>query len=113
MRDRGADRATHGSAREAVLLATRVIRTVEATLPAELGKLNAFAALVLLGIDERGLDAGDRKLLETLEKSKKPLGLATLAAKAGIGAATILERHEPFLLRLGLVEVTPYGRRAC
>jgi Holliday junction resolvasome RuvABC ATP-dependent DNA helicase subunit len=43
----------------------------------------------------------------------KPLGLATLAAKTGIGAATILERHEPFLLRLGLVEVTPFGRRAC
>jgi Holliday junction resolvasome RuvABC ATP-dependent DNA helicase subunit len=31
----------------------------------------------------------------------------------GIRVATILARHEPFLLRLGLVEVTPFGRKAC
>jgi Holliday junction DNA helicase RuvB len=106
-------RASRGSAREAVLLATRVIRAVDGALPGGLDKANAFAALQLLGLDERGLDAGDLKLLETLKKSRKPLGLATLAAKTGIGAATILERHEPFLLRLGLVEITALGRVAC
>jgi Holliday junction DNA helicase RuvB len=65
-----------------------------------------------MSIDERGLDAGDRKLVQTLRQAKKPLGLATLAAMTGIRVATILARHEPFLLRLGLVEVTPFGRRA-
>ena len=33
--------------------------------------------------------------------------VVTVAVSLG---ATILERHEPFLLKLGLVEITPNGR---
>jgi hypothetical protein len=35
-----------------------------------------------------------------------------IAKRAAILAATILERHEPFLIRLRLVGVTPFGRVA-
>lgn len=102
-------RAARGTAREAVHLARRVVRAAAGVLDGS----GALSALRLLGIDERGLDSGDRRILEALRASKKPLSLATLAAKTGIRKATLLERHEPYLLRLGLIEVTPLGRRAC
>jgi Holliday junction DNA helicase RuvB len=66
-----------------------------------------------MGIDERGLDPFDRLILATLRAAARPLSLATLAAKTGISEVTLLERHEPYLLKLGLMEVTPLGRVAC
>ena len=65
-----------------------------------------------MGIDARGLDPADRKIVATLQAVRKPVSLAGLAAKTGIAKETILERHEPYLLKLGLVEVTPLGRVA-
>lgn len=107
-------RAARGTAREAVILATRVIRAEDGAdeAGAEIDEDRAAAALRLMSIDERGLDAGDRKLVGVLRAAKKPIGLTTLAAMTGIRPATILARHEPYLLRLGLVEVTPLGRTA-
>ena len=71
-------------------------------------------ALVLLEIDELGLDAGDRNLLIRMIDmyGTNPVGLTTLAALTGDEASTIEDFYEPYLLQVGLLERTPRGRRA-
>lgn len=70
--------------------------------------------LTLLGVDQIGLSAADRKLLLTLiEKfGGGPVGLNTLAAATAEEEATIAEVHEPYLIQLGFLERTPRGRTA-
>ena len=71
-------------------------------------------ALLLLEIDELGLDAGDRNLLVRMIDmyGTNPVGLTTLAALTGDEASTIEDFYEPYLLQVGLLERTPRGRRA-
>lgn len=71
-------------------------------------------ALTLLEIDELGLDAGDRNLLQRMIDmyGVNPVGLTTLAALTGDEASTIEDFYEPYLLQVGLIERTPRGRRA-
>lgn len=71
-------------------------------------------ALTLLEVDELGLDAGDRNLLEKMVDlyGDSPVGLSTLAALTGDETATIEDFYEPYLLQIGLIERTPRGRRA-
>ncbi|TAN37203.1 Holliday junction branch migration DNA helicase RuvB [Patescibacteria group bacterium] len=71
-------------------------------------------ALALLEIDELGLTALDRKILEVIiEKFKGgPVGLSTIAAALSEEMATLEEVNEPYLLQLGLIERTPRGRLA-
>ena len=72
------------------------------------------AALRLLEVDEIGLTQPDRTLLTIMiEKfGGGPVGLSTLGAATSEEQATIEEVYEPFLLKLGLLERTPRGRRA-
>lgn len=69
-------------------------------------------SLRLEGVDEAGLDATDRKLLEVIIDKFKggPVGLSTLAAASSEDAETIEEVYEPYLIQLGLLERTPRGR---
>lgn len=71
-------------------------------------------ALHLLEIDELGLNASDRKLLETIitKFNGGPVGLTTLGAATGEEEGTIEDVVEPYLLQLGLIERTPRGRIA-
>ena len=71
-------------------------------------------ALVLLEIDELGLDTGDRNLLRMMIEmyGSNPVGLTTLAALTGDETSTIEDFYEPYLLQIGLLERTPRGRRA-
>ncbi len=71
-------------------------------------------ALHLLEIDELGLSASDRKLLETIisKFGGGPVGLTTLSAATGEEEGTIEDVVEPYLLQLGLIERTPRGRTA-
>lgn len=68
--------------------------------------------LKLLGIDELGLDATDRKLLLTIAEKFKggPVGLSTLSAATQEEADTVEDIYEPFLMQLGFLERTPRGR---
>jgi Holliday junction DNA helicase RuvB len=79
-----------------------------------LSKENVDRALTLLEIDDLGLSAIDRKILETIiEKfGGGPVGLGTLSAAIAEEQATVEEVHEPYLLQLGLLERTPRGRIA-
>lgn len=70
--------------------------------------------LKLIDIDEAGLEATDRKILETIitKFSGGPVGLNALAAATNEEKGTIEEIYEPFLMRLGFIERTPKGRVA-
>lgn len=69
-------------------------------------------ALTKLDIDETGLDANDRRLLETMIKyyGGGPVGLETLAAAIGEESITIEDVYEPFLIQIGFLSRTPRGR---
>lgn len=69
-------------------------------------------ALKMLGVDDRGLDAIDIKLLKTMIEyyNGGPVGLATLAANVGEETDTIEEMYEPYLLQIGFIKRTARGR---
>lgn len=69
-------------------------------------------ALERLEVDQRGLDAMDRKILHTIgfRFDGGPVGLSNLAAAIGEEQDTIEEVYEPYLIREGLMQRTPQGR---
>jgi len=74
----------------------------------------ARAALEFLEIDEKGLEPGDRKIIETIidKFSGGPVGLKTLAAATSEEEDAILDIYEPYLMQLGFIERTSKGRVA-
>jgi len=72
----------------------------------------AQEALALHEVDERGLEATDRELLETIVEKFDggPVGLSTLAVALGEESDTIEDVYEPYLLKLGFLQRTPRGR---
>lgn len=72
----------------------------------------ARAAMDMLGVDEYGLDATDRRILMTMidKFGGRPVGVDTLAAATGEDSTTVEEVYEPYLLRLGFIARTPRGR---
>jgi len=74
----------------------------------------AREALSMLEVDERGLDAMDRKILEALvfKFSGGPVGLKTLSMVVNEEPDTIEEVYEPYLIQEGLINRTPKGRTA-
>jgi Holliday junction DNA helicase RuvB len=73
----------------------------------------AAAALDLLDIDERGLDALDRQLLVAMAEHHGggPVGLQTMAATISEPVETIEDVVEPYLIQAGLLARTPRGRQ--
>lgn len=71
-------------------------------------------ALNMLEIDELGLEATDKKLLEIIIKKFNggPVGLKTLAAGIFEETETIEDVYEPYLMQIGFLERTPRGRVA-
>ncbi|MCL4168635.1 UNVERIFIED_CONTAM: hypothetical protein GTU68_052416, partial [Idotea baltica] len=74
----------------------------------------AKSALLMLEIDELGLDRMDRTLLRLMiEKfGGGPVGLDTLAAALHEDRTTIEDVYEPYLLQQGFIHRTPRGRVA-
>lgn len=68
--------------------------------------------MISLGIDTLGLNETDRHILQLMAERYRggPVGLRTIAALIDEEERTIEENHEPFLLRIGLIEKTPQGR---
>ncbi|MDD2213951.1 MAG: Holliday junction branch migration DNA helicase RuvB [Oscillospiraceae bacterium] len=68
--------------------------------------------LAALDIDERGLDAVDRRLMQTMIDifGGGPVGLDNMAASTGEDAVTIEDVYEPYLMQLGFLAKTPRGR---
>jgi Holliday junction DNA helicase RuvB len=73
----------------------------------------ATAALDLLEIDERGLDALDRQLLRAIAEHHGggPVGLHTMAATISEPVETLEDVIEPYLMQIGLLARTSRGRQ--
>ncbi|MEL4105560.1 Holliday junction branch migration DNA helicase RuvB [Oscillospiraceae bacterium WX1] len=69
-------------------------------------------ALSQLEIDRTGLDAIDRRLLESIIKNYGggPVGLETIAATINEETVTLEDVYEPFLMQQGFLTRTPRGR---
>lgn len=79
------------------------------------GVINEAAAddaLSRMEVDDLGLDATDRRLLEAMIKNYNggPVGLETIAAAIGEEAVTIEDVYEPYLMQIGFLSRTPRGR---
>ncbi len=72
----------------------------------------ADAALTRLEVDQRGLDAFDKRYLRLVAEAfgGGPVGIETIAAALGEARDAIEETVEPFLLQQGFVQRTPRGR---
>lgn len=75
---------------------------------------SAKIGLDRLEVDEIGLDANDRRILQTLIQFYKggPVGLETLAAAIGEESVTLEDVYEPYLMQIGFLSRTPRGRCA-
>ncbi len=99
-------------------IANRLLRRVRdyAAVRAEglVDRPTAEKALVVFEIDEAGLDAVDRAILEAviLKFGGGPVGLSTLAIAVSEEPETVEDAYEPFLLQQGLLQRTPRGRIA-
>lgn len=69
-------------------------------------------ALLLLDIDENGLNKLDRSLLRSIlyDFNGGPVGIETLAAMTGEDRETLEDTCEPFLMRNGFIQKTTRGR---
>jgi Holliday junction DNA helicase RuvB len=74
----------------------------------------ADRALTLLGVDRRGLDEIDRRILKVIidDFGGGPVGLKTISISVGEDTRTIEDVYEPYLIRTGLIKRTPQGREA-
>ena len=72
----------------------------------------ADLALTALEVDELGLDAVDRRMLQSIIRhyGGGPVGLETLAATVGEEAVTLEDVYEPYLMQKGFLTRTPRGR---
>ena len=72
----------------------------------------AAYALEYLGIDDRGLDFMDLKILSLIKDHFHggPVGIDTLSAVLGEEADTVEDFYEPFLIQQGLMRKTARGR---
>lgn len=74
----------------------------------------AREALLLLDVDEYGLDEMDARIVKTIIENYDggPVGLNTLAVAVSEDAGTLEEVYEPFLIQNGLLMRTHRGRMA-
>ena len=74
----------------------------------------AKKALVMLGIDDRGLDDMDKKILTAIIKNFDggPVGLDTIGVAISENPRTVEEVYEPYLIQKGYIQRTSRGRIA-
>lgn len=72
----------------------------------------ADEALIALEVDYLGLDAVDRRMLQSIIENYAggPVGLDTLAATINEESVTLEDVYEPYLMQMGFLTRTPRGR---
>ena len=73
---------------------------------------SARLALDRLEIDEIGLDANDRRMLDAIIRfyNGGPVGIETIASIVGEESITLEDVVEPYLMQIGFLSRTPRGR---
>ena len=107
-------RRSRGTPRVANRLLRRVRDYAQVRGDGRVTRVAADAGLSMLGVDERGLDGMDRRVLTAIagKFDGGPVGVESLAAAISEERDTIEDVIEPFLLQQGLVMRTPRGRVA-
>lgn len=105
---------SRGTPRVANRLLKRVRDYAQVEGEGRITKELAQYALKMLGVDEKGLDEMDKRIVATIiEKfNGGPVGLKTLALSVGEEPDTIEEVYEPYLIQEGLLKRTLRGRQA-
>ena len=105
---------SRGTPRIANRLLRRVRDFAEVKGNGHVDKATADAALLMLDVDQIGLDVMDRKmLLAIIEKfAGGPVGVDNLAAALSEERDTIEDVLEPYLIQQGYLQRTPRGRIA-
>jgi Holliday junction resolvasome RuvABC ATP-dependent DNA helicase subunit len=101
-----------GTPREALRLLDRVLEDAASRNLKRLGGATAAEALARLGYDAQGLAPLEQRYVSLLRGSVVPVPVARLARLLGASVRTLLGEVEPFLFRLGLVDIGPRGRMA-
>lgn len=78
----------------------------------QITKKAADDALAMLEVDAIGLEAQDRRYLQTLVSvfSGGPAGISAIGHTMNVPPDTLEDEVEPFLLRVGFIQRTPRGR---
>ncbi len=107
-------RRSRGTPRIANRLLRRVRDFAEVEAQGHIDANVAARALAVFEVDDLGLDALDRRVLEALVRrfGGGPVGLGTLAVAVGEESDTLEDAVEPFLVQSGLLHRTPRGRVA-
>src|SRR5512144_588863 len=113
----GADelaRRARGTPRIAIRLLQRARDFAEVEGEGKLTKAIVDTTLERLGVDARGLDAMDRRILTVILDTfgGGPVGIDAVAAAVGEEGDTLEDVYEPFLVREGFLARTPRGRVA-
>ncbi len=107
-------RRSRGTPRVANRLLRRVRDYAQVRADGIINRPVTDAALKMLGVDEKGLDKMDRKILLSLIQKFDggPAGIDTLSAVVGEERDTLEDVYEPFLVQEGYLNRTPRGRMA-
>jgi Holliday junction DNA helicase RuvB len=106
-------RRSRGTPRVALRLLKRVRDFAEVNGENEIIISRCKYALDELGVNDKGFDEMDLKLLELLVSNKgRPMGLSTIGAALSEDEGTLEEAIEPYLLANGYIERTARGRIA-
>jgi Holliday junction DNA helicase RuvB len=106
-------RRSRGTPRIAGRLLRRVRDFAAVAGHAEIDRATASEALGRLEVDERGLDAMDRRYLSCIAESfgGGPVGIETLSAALSEPRDALEDIIEPFLIQEGFLQRTPRGRQ--
>jgi Holliday junction DNA helicase RuvB len=107
-------RRARGTPRIAIRLLQRARDFAQVEGDGSLTKRIVDTTLARLEVDERGLDAMDRRILAVVLDTfgGGPVGIDAIAAAVGEERDTIEDVYEPFLVREGYLARTPRGRVA-
>ena len=105
-------RRSRGTPRIAIRILKRIRDFALANDLEEINIDTTNKALKELGIDEKGLDYIDLKLIKAIHNNfnNGPVGLDTIAGFINEDAGTIEDICEPYLLQIGFLSKTPKGR---
>jgi Holliday junction DNA helicase RuvB subunit len=100
-------RRSRGQLRNAKILLRRVTDAAVANAEDSLTQVRAIETLEAMGLDVRGLDTDDLRLLEKLmlDFGGGPAPVGALAAAIGKEQHMVQENHEPYLTHIGFVRV--------
>ena len=107
-------RRSRGTPRIANRLLRRVRDFAEVRHDGRISVETAKEALVMLEVDEYGLDEIDRKLLTAIIErfGGGPVGVNAVASSISEDRGTIEDLYEPYLIQIGFLQRTPRGRVA-